>query len=204
MEREILKRGNPQGKGLVPVLQSLAALQQLPTHDRSSRQWLLDYLAGALIVSAKFSFKPLINRTYHLYWCEDEWTLSMISPREWGDRLQTSPVAACVLRDDYSWQLSPHESVAQNHELMAALDTFQAGFLAFIDTTTPLVDNLPFHQADLPWYPRLVALGLAKTLQASLAHAGMSGQNLLTDVSVPQCLLLEQDQVHLGLFNTDP
>ena len=197
MGEDILKQANPQGKGLVPVLQALAPLHQLPAHDRSSQAWLHDYLAGALIVSAKFSFKPLINQTYYLYWREDEWTLSMISPREWGVRLQASPVASCVLRDDYSWQLSPHESVSQNPEVLAALDTFQAGFVDFIDTTTPLVDKLPFHQPDLPWYPRVMALGLAKTLQASLARAGsdnQNGQRLLADVSISQHLLLEQNQ----------
>ncbi|WP_339338604.1 hypothetical protein [uncultured Oceanicoccus sp.] len=192
------KQPNPQGKGLVPVLQALQPLHQLPAHDRSSKVWLHDYLAGALIVSAKFSFKPIINQTYYLYWHEDEWTLSMISPLEWGVRLQASPVASCVLRDDYSWQLSPHNSVAQNPEVLAALATFQAGFVDFIDTTTPLVDKLPFHQPNLPWYPRLMALGLAKTLQGSLARSGsgnQNGQHLLADVSLSQNILLEQNQI---------
>jgi len=197
-----LKQGNPQGKGLVPVLQSLEPLSHLPTQVRSSKDWLYDYLAGALIISAKFSFKPVVNQSYYLYWSEDEWKLSMISPLEWGSRLQSSPVAECVLREDYSWQLSPLEAVSQTPEVLAALDTFQAGFVDFIDTTTPLVDKLPFHQADLSWYPRLMALGLAKTLQASLIQAGLdhqNGQSLLSDISVSQHLLLPLDQASYPL-----
>jgi hypothetical protein len=201
----VLSQGNPQGKGLVPVLQSLAALRQLPALDRSSREWLLDYLAGALIVSAKFSFKPLINRRYHLYWRNGQWTLSMISPAEWGDSLTTSPVAECVLQDDYSWTMAPHASVAHNPELLAALATFQSGFLAFIDTPAPLADSLPFYQADLPWHPRLMALGLAKSLKASLDRAGcgnQTGQRLLADVAVAPHLLLGQQQVCVTTYNT--
>ena len=193
-----LKQANPQGKGLVPVLQALQPLHQLPVRDRSSKAWLHDYLAGALIVAAKFSFKPCINQSYYLYWCDDEWTLSMISPDEWGARLRASPVATCVLREDYSWQLSPYDSVAENAEVVAALATFQAGFVDFIDTATPLVDTLPFYQSELAWYPRLMALGLAKTLQASLIQAGSgkkNGQRLLADVCLSQQLLLEKNQV---------
>ncbi|MFT5482147.1 MAG: hypothetical protein ACI9GW_000795 [Halieaceae bacterium] len=194
----VLKHGNPQGKGLIPVLESLEALRQLPARDRSSQEWLLDYLAGALVVSAKFSFRPLPNRAYYLYWCEGEWSLSIISPAEWGDRLHTSPVAQCTLRDDYSWKLSPHEAVAHNPDLLTALATFQAGFMTFIDTPIPLVDNLPFCQAELPWYPRVMALGLSKSLKVSMDRAGtgnQTGQALLQQVSYTKNLLLEQNPV---------
>jgi hypothetical protein len=194
----VLKQGNPQGKGLVPSLQSLEAFRRLPARDRSSREWLLDYLAGALVLSAKFSFRPLINRTYYLYWCDGEWTLSMISPAQWGDRLRASPVAECVLRDDYSWTLVVHESVAHNPDLLAALAAFQAGFLTHIDTPKPLVDGLPFCQADLSWYPRLMALGLSKSLKVSMDRAGTgnkTGQGLLGEVWCTKYLLLEQNLI---------
>ncbi|ARN72670.1 DUF2452 domain-containing protein [Oceanicoccus sagamiensis] len=189
-----MKPANPQGKGLVPVLEALEPLSQLPAQQRSSQDWLRDYLAGALIVSARFSFKPVLRQSYYLYWQTGQWQLSMISPSEWGSRLQTTPVASCQLREDYSWDISPYDSVAETPELLASLASFQSGFLDFIDNEMPLVDQLPFYQAELPWYPRLMALGLAKTLQRSLDSAGLSsqsGQGLLADMAVSSQLLLK-------------
>ncbi len=178
----------------MPVLEALESFTHLPVQRRSSQTWLRDYLAGALIVSAKFSFKPVIKQNYYLYWHDGEWQLSMISPEEWGARLKSYPVASCLLREDYSWDISPYDSVTENPELLESLNTFQTGFLAFINNESPLAEQLPFYQSELSWYPRLMALGLAKTLYTSLDQAGLAQQNgqaLLADMAVSPQLLLE-------------
>ena len=190
-----LKIANPQGKGNLPVLEQLQSLVPSTIPDRTSRQWLTDFLTGALIVSAKFSFKPVVNRSYYLYWQRPQWQLSMISPQEWGTKLSATPVATCHLQPDYSWQLSPIDSVFEDAELLSALENFQTDFLKFIDNDAPLMENLPFYSEDLAWYPRLMALGLAKNLQQSLAlnHLkNQSGHHLLTQTSTEHSLLLEQ------------
>ncbi len=188
-----MKKVNPQGKGQVPVLQSLEVVRQLPARDRSTEEWLLDYLIGALVISAEFSFKPIPNKAYYLYWLDGDWTLSIISPDEWGNRLRTTPVARCKLREDYSWILTPYESVKNNPEVLAAIADFQTAFIEFIDSPSPVVENLPFCRAELSWYPRLMAFGLSKSLELSLQRSGtehQTGQNLLEQISYEKNMLL--------------
>ena len=177
-----MKNPNPQGKGLVPTLQALESVSNGLPSKRGSDTIILDYLASALVLSARFTFKPVINTDYYLYWEQDCWQLSMVSPAEWGDRLTAKPVARCRLCDDLSWTLFPLDDQEPDPDVAEALLAFQTSFLSTIDTSAPLQDSLPFYEQSLPWYPRLMALGLAKTLQHSLAALPVelrSGQALI-------------------------
>jgi hypothetical protein len=195
------KSPNPQGKGQLPTLQALQEVSVGALPRRSREEWLLDYMAGALVLSARFAFKPVVGRAYYLYWKEGSWSLSMVSPQEWGTRLASSPVARCTLRSDLSWQLSALErpgldgpgrdgpgldGAGLDEEVSAALLAFQQAFRDQLDTDQPLADILPYHNDALPWYPRLMGLALAKTLQTSLDCLPAplrSGRALLENVS---------------------
>lgn len=112
----------------------------------------------------------------------------MISPIEWGNRLQSIPVAQVRLRPDYSWELTPHETSKSHPQLVDALDNFQIGFYEHINNSKPLEETLPFHEDKLSWYPRVMALGLSKSIQLSLARADrreITGQDLLIQAEKP-------------------
>ena len=180
-----MRQANPQGKGVVPLLDSWHALQPVAPRPRANRDLLLDYLVGLLVLSARFSFKPVTGQSYFLYWRKDEWILSLISPTEWGERCPGVPVGEAVLREDRSWQLQPHENVHEHAALVAALEAFQVDFIKLIDTNQPLEQGLPYYVASLPWYPRLLALALSKSLSLSLAQMGslqQTGRSLLACV----------------------
>ena len=56
------------------------------------------------------------------------------------------------------------------------------GFIDALDSDLPLMDNLPFHVAGLPFYPRLFASALARSLRNTLEQDGLiraSGRKLL-------------------------
>ena len=58
------------------------------------------------IYKAECSFKPIINKTYYVYQRKDEqWTLSMISPSEWGTKLPYVFIATCELLADHTWNV---------------------------------------------------------------------------------------------------
>ncbi len=60
-----------------------------------------------MIYKAKYSFKPLINHTYHLY--EDdqhEHHLSLIGPDDWGRSKQFKKfIASATLLADHTWKI---------------------------------------------------------------------------------------------------
>jgi hypothetical protein len=76
----------------------LLALQAQEIHKRKE--------LSMLIYSAKISFKPEIGQVYHLYEKNDEsFTISMISPKEWGAGLPYKRFVASVqLLADHTWK----------------------------------------------------------------------------------------------------
>lgn len=76
----------------------LLALQAQEIHKRKE--------LSMLIYNAKISFKPEIGQIYHLYQKNDDnHTISMISPKEWGDSLPYKKhVAAVQLLADHTWK----------------------------------------------------------------------------------------------------
>jgi hypothetical protein len=187
-----MKISNPQGKGLVPMLQAWQDLGSAAPVARSQRRWLLDYLAGSLVLAAELRFKPTVGRDYYLYWRDGKWSLSMVAPEEWGADHIAHAVAVCRLQADLSWALSPVSSAPLPEEVIAALEAFQHAFLAHIDSDRLLVEGLPFYSASLPWHARILGLGLSKTLQVSLRQLPANratGRQLLAAVdSIPRLL----------------
>ena len=67
MADPITPEGNPQGKGLVPVLAALDALRPWQPGQKSGQMILRDFCLSALVLSARFDFRVVPNKTYYLY-----------------------------------------------------------------------------------------------------------------------------------------
>lgn len=187
-----MKSPNPQGKGLVPVLEHWHALQPGTVAAKSAGELLVDYFASALVLSASFAFKPVVGCEYFLYWSGYRWQLSLISPREWGSRAPGACVGECRLRADMTWQIVPGEQLADNAALQCVLADFLDGFLDTIGDASSLEQTLPGYVAELPYYQRLLATGLTSSVRQSLRHSG------LADIPGPQWL--DHDRVR-SLFS---
>lgn len=169
-----MKNPNPQGKGLVPVLEHWHALQPRAVAGKPAGELLVDYFASALVLSARFAFKPVVGRAYFLYWSGHRWQLSLISPNEWGSRAPGACVGECRLRADMTWRITPGEQLADDTRLQSALADFLAGFIATVSGATSLEQTLPGYVADLPYYQRLLATGLTSSVRQSLQHSGLA------------------------------
>lgn len=165
--------GNPQGKGIVPVLSDWQRTQPSVVRHRSSREVLRDYLVGLLVVSAECAFQPRRGIAYFLYRVDSSWRLSLLSPEEWSGRQPGPFLGECRLLDDMTWSLTPAIDLAEQPALVAALELVQQGFVTWLDAEGTLEDNLPFYVPELPYYRRLTAAGLARSLKASLAESGL-------------------------------
>jgi hypothetical protein len=72
------------------------------------REWeaLMEELHwNEIIYNATFGFQPVIGHEYYLYKTEKEYTLSIISPAEWGERRGLEPVGTFRLRSDKIWEM---------------------------------------------------------------------------------------------------
>ncbi len=168
---------NPQGKGLTPVLDEWRGAQPAQVTAKPPRQVLADYFTTLLVLSAEFSFKPAPGVAYFLYLRNGRWLLSLIAPAEWRGRAPGPCAGSCELQRDMTWTLTPADDLADQPDLVAALADFQQGFMALLDSDAPLEDSLPFYVAQLPYYRRLLAAGMAKSLESSMLLAGLSGHS---------------------------
>ncbi|TCO75829.1 DUF2452 domain-containing protein [Chromatocurvus halotolerans] len=188
-----MKHANPQGKGLVPALQAWNDTRPArATSPRPVQSLLADFCASSLVLAARFEFRPVPGNRYHLYKCGDIWRLSLIAPQEWGSRQPGIHIARCDLRRDMTWSLVAAEGLAESPEVVEALERHMEAFLAAVNTEEPLTDTLPFHVSELPFYPRLMASALARSLRDNLQVNGLdaaSGRTLLTATESPARLL---------------
>ena len=144
-------------------------------------QLLADYFTSLLVLSAAFKFKPVFGKDYYLYSEHSGWSLSLISPDEWNDDARRQAfVGKCVLHQDSTWSISPSENIGKQGEIDDALATFYEGFLGKLQSRQALEDDFPVYEARLPYYQRLFAAALSRSLKTSLARGDQLGQSAET------------------------
>ena len=173
---QIARKGaepNPQGKGQVGFLLDWHYSSPLSVVAKSPPQLLADYFTSLLVLSAAFKFKPAYEKSYFLYWIDSQWSLSLISPDEWGTpEKRESFVGTCVLHADSTWSISPSDNLSRHGAVADAIGEFYDGFVDKLQTVNPLEEELPFYEAKLPYYQRLFAAALSRSLKASLTLGG--------------------------------
>ena len=59
-----------------------------------------------LIYNAEIKFTPVIGKLYYLYEADNEKRyLSLISPKEWGDKIEDKFIAEVRLNADHTWKV---------------------------------------------------------------------------------------------------
>jgi hypothetical protein len=167
---------NPQGKGLVPVLEDWRGAQPSAIRARAPGEVLRDYLIASLVVSADIRLKPRPGVLYFLYLANDGCKLSLLSPEDWRGRQPGPCLGQCVLQMDMTWHFTPAADVGEHPELADWLEAFRQGFTDWLDQDGTLEDHLPFHVQQLPYYRRLLAAGMASSLKRSMAMSGLENR----------------------------
>ena len=172
----LLGRPNPQGKGAVGLLDDWAASQPTRVVAKGPAQLLADYFTALLVLSSSFRFKPVKRQTYHLYFHDRDWNLSLVSPDEWGtEERQDGYVGACVLHDDATWTIEPSSNLGQPGPVSDALSAAYAGFIERLNSGADLETTLPVYAGQMPYQQRLLASVLSRSLTGSMRAAGLSG-----------------------------
>lgn len=167
------KNPNPQGKGVVPILADWQAFHHDRAAPKAPPQLLLDWFVSALVLSARFSFRPVPGQRYFLFLREQQWQLSLISPDEWGERIPGACLGECLLRRDMTWTITPDERLTEDPALQSAIAAALEGFMAELGGDADAAAQMPGYRRELPYYARLLATGLGASLRESLAVAGL-------------------------------
>ncbi len=167
--------GNPQGKGLVPILQHWWQYQPHQVQQKPAASLLSDYAISLLVLSAQFNFKPVPGQQYFLYLKRQSWHLSLIEPQRWDQRGGTF-LGRCELHRDMTWKLEPKPDFADEPELVEALQRFRKSLIEQFSEAETLQQQLPYYVAELPFYRRLAANGLATSIALSARNSGLLQQ----------------------------
>lgn len=160
---------NPEGKGQVGFLLDWAYSSPRGVVAKPAPQVLADYFTSLLVLSAAFKFKPVFGKDYYLYAEDDGWSLSLISPEEWNnDARRQAYVGKCVLHADSTWSIEPSANIGKQDTVDEALAAFYDGFVDKLKSQQALEDGLPVYEAGLPYYQRLFAAALSRSLKGSL------------------------------------
>ena len=160
--------GNPEGKGANGFLLDWSETEPRGVVAKPRRQIMAEFFTTMLILSAKFKFRPAVGTDYFLYWVNDEWSLSLISPDEWSDERRDGFAGRCELHQDMTWTIAPSDRLPEQSAVSEAIGRFYDAFAMKLDTDLTLEEILPFYVGGLPYYPRLHASAISRSIRAAV------------------------------------
>lgn len=160
--------GNPEGKGLNGFLLDWYRSEPRGVVAKPQRQILAEFFTSMLILSANFSYRPVVGGMNYLYWIDGEWSLSLIAPGEWSDARRAGFVGTCVLQRDMTWTIAPSDLVARQSSVADAIHQFYDAFLETLDTDMTLEEILPFYVGKMRYYQRLHANALSRSIRGAV------------------------------------
>ncbi len=170
------KQPNPQGKGLAPVLDSLAQSRtMIAVPPKLIDQVTNELFTSLFVLHSKFHFKPVLGKNYWLYKRNDRFQLSLISPHEGGESFMGQYIGECILQDDITWTLTLDSRSAEDNELQQLIEEKRKEFEQSLLTADSIDEVLPVYLQSLPYYQRVFASALANSLKASMQKSGIQG-----------------------------
>lgn len=160
--------GNPEGKGLNGLLLDWVQTEPSGVVAKSWHQLLAEFFTSMLVLSAAFKFRPAVGASYYLYWINGEWSLSLIAPDEWSHERRAGFAATCALQRDMTWTIDPSDLLAEDNTVSAAMGRFYDAFAVTLDTDRTLEEILPFYVGSLPYFQRLHANALSRSMRATM------------------------------------
>ena len=167
---------NPQGKGVVPLLNLWHTFEPVTIKRKSTEQLFAEYFTSLLVLSAEFRFKPVKGTVYFLYLKKQRWMLSLIEPGRWSYERRGEYFGSCQLQEDMTWSISRACRESSHPDINQALNVLYRQVALHLDSEKPLIELLPFYVDDLPYYRRMAATGLARSMRHSFAECALLHQ----------------------------
>lgn len=168
--------GNPDGKSANPFMLDWYKTEPRGVVAKPQRQVLAEFFTSMLILSADFKYEPVPGVHNHLYFIDGKWQLSLISPTEWNEQREQAYIGRCVLQRDMTWTLEPAEHLTTREDLQDAIGRFYDAFAETLDTDLTLEDILPFYVRHMPYWQRLHASALSRSIRAAVILGDQSSR----------------------------
>ncbi|MEO1245668.1 MAG: hypothetical protein AAFX56_08270 [Pseudomonadota bacterium] len=160
--------GNPDGKGTNGFLLDWYRSEPRGVVAKPQRQVLAEFFTSMLVLSAKFKYKPAVGTENYLYLIGGDWVLSLIRPDQWSAERREGFVGTCILQRDMTWTIEPSARLRDNNPVAEAVSRFFDAFADTLDTDLTLEEILPFYAGKLPYYQRLYANALSRSIRAAV------------------------------------
>mgnify|MGYP001814706267 CR=1 FL=1 len=160
--------GNPEGKGAHAFLDDRVSTEPRGVVSKPQRHELADLFTELHVLSASFKYRPVPGRPNYLYWMDGEWSLSLIAPYEWSEKRRAGFAGTCILQPDMTWTIAPSDRLSEEGPASAAVRRFFDGFAGMLDTNLTLEDILPYYAGRLPYYQRLLASAMSRSMRAAV------------------------------------
>lgn len=160
--------GNPEGKGAHEFLADWQATTPRGVVAKPERQVLSELFTSMLVLSATFKYRPVPGAPNYLYWIDGQWSLSLIAPYEWSSKRRAGFAGTCVLQRDMTWTIIPSDTLVENGSVSGAIRRFFDAFAEMLDTDLSLEEILPNYVGRLPYYQRLYASALSRSVRAAV------------------------------------
>jgi len=169
---ELKTSGNPEGKGVNGVLLDWGRTKPRGVVAKPQRQVLAELFTSMLALSASFKYRPVPGCPNYLYWIRGQWSLSLIAPDEWSEERRAGFAGTVKLQRDMTWTIELSDRLAENTQIAEAVGRFYDAFTQSLNTERTLEEILPFHFDRLPYFQRLHASALSRSLRTSCKLGG--------------------------------
>lgn len=166
---------NPQGKGLIPLMQGLDRhrLDRL-LPPKQIDQVQMELFTSMFVLQSEFHFNPVPNRIYFLYQAEGKFKLLLVGPHEWGSRpYRGRYIGSCILHEDKTWTLSLDPAMEHDKAFMKHIVSEQEKLQQALEKADTIEDVLPIYEESLCYYGRILAFILGKSLSISMDMSGI-------------------------------
>jgi len=159
---------NPEGKGANGFLLDWYQSEPRGVAAKPQYQVLAEFFTSMLVLSANFKYKPAVGVSNYLYWINEGWSLSLIAPEEWSDERRAGFAGRCVLQHDMTWTIAPSDRLGEDNPVSDAIGRFYDAFAETLDSDRTLEEILPFYVGKMPYYQRLYASALSRSVRGSV------------------------------------
>lgn len=169
---------NPQGKGLVPVLQTLEQHRIMGlVPPKQIDQVEMELFTSLFVLQSDIRFNPVVGKTYWMYQTEGQYRMLMIAPLEWHRPYRGRYIGECVLQQDRTWTLGLSPAVTGDEEFMGLIEGIRRDFVQALEEADSVEAMLPRYDPTFSFYARVMAYTLGRSLDASMQLSGIKGLN---------------------------
>ncbi len=162
---------NVDGKGANGFLLDWYRTEPRGVVVKPQRQVLAEFFTSMLVLSAHFKYEPAVGVQNYLYWIDGGWSLSLIAPDEWSEERRAGFAGTCELQPDMTWTIEPSEHLKQEGPITDAVGRFFDAFTELFDTDLTIEDILPFYVQRMPYWQRLYANALSRSIRGTVTLA---------------------------------